>query len=347
MKRVLKWLGLGFVVLIIGLIAPVGYIELACRPSGQVDAYTPILPPEDHRAEGRTLLTYPEWHIVHAYDDYAAVIENDDPHAYNYASAIAGFWTSLCSLSDASGPHGGFPSAFKQTIYTIGVSFTAELLAKAAYEETLGRAATWIRGPSRSLLDDLSAQQAREYSRFLQQVPWYKWDFTADRTALNDTASADWRDRERRLSLGLEYAVKTRYARVIAAAVANMEPDALQLRMIITDMTEAELSTFPGVRIVQTRPEGIEIETPRYRELTTLLLDMASAGANFTEIAGNDDIMFTLISDTPNLTDALHSFARQGYQDHRHLMLVDVPNLAQTLRQLGSQSIQIEHIHDY
>ena len=43
------------------------------------DTYTPIVPEADRRPESRTLLTYPEWHIVHAYDDYAAVIRHRRP----------------------------------------------------------------------------------------------------------------------------------------------------------------------------------------------------------------------------------------------------------------------------
>lgn len=80
MKRLLKGLGLGLLALIVGLAAPIGYIELACRPTGEATPYTAILPPQDRRDEGRTLLTYPEWHIVHAYDDYARVITEGDPH---------------------------------------------------------------------------------------------------------------------------------------------------------------------------------------------------------------------------------------------------------------------------
>lgn len=347
MKRAFKRLGLTVLALALCVIAPIGYIELACRPAGQPSAYEAFLPPEHHRAEGRTLLTYPEWHIVHAYDDYARVIQKGDPHDYRYLPSIAGFWTSLCDLSQASGPHGGFPNVFKQTIYTIGVSFTVELLAKAAYEETIGRVAAWLRGADRAPLDDLSAEQARAYSQFLQQVPWYKWDFAADKAALNAAATDAWRDRERRVALGLEYAIKARYADIIAAAVANMDPDALQLRMIVTGLTEAELGALDGVSVVTTRPKGVEIETPRYRALTALLLQMAQSGADFIEIAGNDDILLTLTSDDAELKGALSSFPRQGYADHRHLMLVKVTDLAQMLRQVDGETLRLEHVHDY
>ena len=89
------------------------------------------------------------------------------------------------------------------------------------------------------------------------------------------------------------------------------------------------------------------IEAPRYRELTHLLVEMAAKGADFVEIAGNDDILFTATSDQPSHPRALYSFARQGYGDYRHLILVKVANLAEVLRDLPASSLTLEHIHDY
>jgi hypothetical protein len=347
MKRFLKRVGGALLLLVIGLLAPVGYIELACRPVDGASDYLAILPPEHHRAEGRTLLTYPEWHIVHAYDDYAKVISTDDPHDYRFLPSIGGFWTSLCSLSKASGPHGGFPTEFKSTVYTIGVSFTAELLAKALYEETVGRVSTWVRGENRAPLDDLTARQAAQYAQFLRQVPWYQWDFTRDAAALSDGATEVFRDRERRFAVGLEYRAKARYANMIAAAVANMEPDALRLRMIVSGLSADDLAAFDDVNIIATHPDGIEIDTPRYRELTGLLLQWAKSGGDFVEIAGNDDILFTVTSDVTQLDEALYSFGRQGYNDTRHLILLPVSDLAETLRGADERGLALEHIHDY
>lgn len=347
MIRLIKRLGLLLVLLVVGLLAPIGYVELACRPAGETISYDPILPPEHHRAEGRTLLTYPEWHIVHAYDDYAEVIRTGDPHDYRYLSSIGGFWTSLCSLSKASGPHGGFPGSFKQTVYTIGVSFTAELLMKGLYEETIGRVATWVRGDTRAPLDDLSAEQAQQYATFLQQVPWYKWDFTSDASALRAQATDAARDRERRFALGLEYAAKAQYAKVIAAAVATIAPDALRLRMIVTGFSTDDLAALEDVAVIAERAQGVEIDTPRYRALTDLLAQMAQAGGDFVEIAGNDDILFSATSENPDFDRALYSFARQGYRDTRHLVLLPVTDLADLLRRLRGNELALEHIHDY
>jgi hypothetical protein len=343
LKRVLLVIG----GLIVVLLAPVAYTEIACRPNEEPSVYQPILPPEYHRPESRTLMTYPEWHIVHAYEDYGHVLRTGDPHDYHYLRGIFGFWGSSCALFKASGQHGEVDFATKQMVYVIGVSFTAELLLKAAYEETVGRMFATLRGRDRAALDDLSAKQAQAYASFLQQTPWYKWDFEADAQALTNAASADLRDRERAFALGLEYIAKAAYADAIAVAVSEVGPDALTLRMIVTGTTPEAMSQLDGLTVIGLRNEGIEIETVRYRALTLLMQDLVNKGAEFVEIAGNDQIMFTILSDTAEHPNAIYSRARQGFGDHRHLIVVRVDALADSLRRLDDGSARLEHIHDY
>lgn len=339
--RLLKRLVLLLVVLVLGLLSPVAYIETMCRPEGAAIAHEPLVGADWQRAEGRTLLTYPEWHIVHAYADYAEVIRTGDPQDFGFLSAIGGFWSSTCALSVASGPHGGFPWETKQMVYTIGVSFTAELLLKAAYEETIGRLFSGTRAP----LDDLSARQAADYAVFLQQTPWYRWDFTRDAAELEAAATLALRDRERRLALGLEYRAKAAYARVIAAAVAAVGEDQLRLRAVVAGMDAGVLAALPEVVVVETLPQGVVIEAPRYRAFTRLAEQIASAGGDFVEIAGNDDILFTVVTDQPGAEGAVHSFPRQGNPGFRHLVLVPVAELAGALRALPPGAL--EHVHDY
>lgn len=307
--------------------------------------HDPMVGPDWQRPEGRTLLTYPEWHIVHAYADYAEVIRSGDPHDFGFFSSITDFWSSTCALSRASGAHGGFPWETKQMVYTIGISFTAELALKAGYEETLGRLFTLLRGQTRAPLDDLSARQAADYAVFLQQVPWYKWDFTHDAGQLDAAATDSLRDRERRFALGLEYRAKAGYAGVIAAAVAAVGEDQLRLRAVVSGMPAAELAALPDVQVIRTGPAGTIIETPRYRAFTELAETIAASGASFVQIAGNDDILFTMITDLPTAEGSIHSFARQGNPGYRHLILIPVASLANTLRALPDGAL--EHIHDY
>ncbi|MFC6585407.1 hypothetical protein ACFQD0_20100 [Sulfitobacter aestuariivivens] len=96
------------VALVVCLLAPVLYVEFACKGDRIAQPYTAILPPDHHRSEARTLLTYPEWHIVHAYDDYAQVIKEGDPHDFGYLKAVRTYWSSLCALKKRSVAHGGW-----------------------------------------------------------------------------------------------------------------------------------------------------------------------------------------------------------------------------------------------
>ena len=154
----LLFLGLVYV---LGLLSPVAYVEIMCQGSAAPEAYEALLAPEFHRAETRTLMTYPEWDIVHAYEEYARVVAGGDPHEFRFFRAIVGYWTSLCALSRASSSLGEIDGPTKQMVYVIGVSFTTELLLKATYEETIGRFFATLRGNERAPLDDLSSDHAK------------------------------------------------------------------------------------------------------------------------------------------------------------------------------------------
>jgi hypothetical protein len=241
---------------------------------------------------------------------------------------------------------GGPSDDYRVMVHVIGVSFTAELLLKAVYEETLGRVATWIRGPERANLDDLSASQAAAYAEFLQQVPWYRWDFDRDRVTLKAEQSGGFRNRERALALGLEYRTKALYARAITGAVAATGADQLTMRSIVTGLSSGELGRLDEVTVIGERPEGVEIETPRYAAFTELALRIAEADRDFVEIAGNDDILLTTLTATPDSSDpsVLAVLPRQGHADYRELRLIRVADLSDVLR---DDAITVEHIHDY
>ena len=338
---------MGLVLVLLLLLSPIAYVEIMCRGDAEPEQYAALLPEAYHRPETRTFMTYPEWHIVHAYEDYAQVIAKGDPHEFGYVSSIKGFWSSLCSLAKKAPAHGEIDGSTKSMVYTIGVSFTAELLLKAAYEETIGRLFASLRGDTRTPLDDLSAHQARAYAAFLQQVPWYKWPFRVDVAALNGSASQALRDTERKVALGLEYRAKAAYAGAIEQAVASTGVDQLTLQMIVAGSDINALAAYDGVTVVGKSEAGVIIETPRYRALTHLLAEMAVDGFDFVEIAGNDDILFTVLSDKPVQVDAFFNFRRQGFSDYRHLVLLKVSDLAVRLRTLYGSPLTLEHIHDY
>jgi hypothetical protein len=347
-RAVLRWAGrlaLGLLLVAVSLLAPVAYVEVACRGTPVAGTREPLVAPEHRRAEARTVMTYPEWHIVYAYEDYAATIRAGDPHDYRFLPEIRRFWRSACVANRASAALGGADWTARQTIHVIGVSFTAEMLLKALYEETVGRAATWVRGGARAPLDDLSAGQAAAYADFLHQTPWYRWDFARDAAALEAARTGALRDRERALALGIEYGVKGTYARAIGAAVAATGADRLTMRSVVAGLSPEELEAVEGVAVIAERPEGVEVETPRYEAFDRLARDLAARGATFVEVAGNDQIMITAITlDEDAIPGEILRLPRQGEGGWRHLLLLPVSELAAAL---AASRLDVEHVHDY
>ncbi len=89
-------LGLGILAAI-----PIARNEMVCmRPiESAASPYRSLLPPESRRNGVDSFLTYPEWSIVHAYEDLAVVTRQHGEEHFGYWRAVAGYWTSLCSLS--------------------------------------------------------------------------------------------------------------------------------------------------------------------------------------------------------------------------------------------------------
>lgn len=341
---------LALLIFVLLLLAPVGYTHFACRGDAVEQASTTIIDPENHRAMAATYLTYPEWQIVFAYDDYAKVVAEKDPHKFGYLKAITGFWSALCNLTEVSDASGGAPET-QNMVYVIGVSFTAELLFKAAYEETIGRIAALLRGRDRAEADDVSAQQARDYAEFLHQIPWYKYDFDADAAELDATGEG-MRNGERRFALGLEYGAKQAYAGVIAKAVEAVGPAKLTIRSVIQGIDVDALRGMGDVTVISATPNGVQIETPRYAAFTALLKKFAAEGGQVVEIAGNSRIMVTITGDTAPEALArgtvLAELPRQGYNHRRWLLEVPLAELSALINDLeADDQARLEHIFDY
>lgn len=353
MKRLFKWLGLLLLGLILLIATPIAYTETMCRgtPLEQAKAKY-ITNPDWQRAEARTYLTYPEWHIVYAYEGYAEVLKRADPHNFPYTTAITGFWSSLCALTEKADELGEAGLDAKLTIYTIGASFTLEMLFKAAYEETIGRMASWTSDTSPQ--DKVEMAMATDYATFLQEIPWYKYDFDGWYDKLMSAPTEGFRSYERRIALGIEWKAKATYARVIAKAAGAVGTDELTMRIAIQGAAPAYLEAFPEITIIRIEGDTIIAEVPRYRSFTklvvNLLIPLDQIGVRIVEIAGNDDILVSLQSRAdPVLPDNLNVLSvtkRPGFHDNTRVLVAMKVDQLQSLRPSLKLS-WLEHIYDY
>ncbi|HWV52665.1 hypothetical protein [Pseudorhodoplanes sp.] len=359
MKRALRWLkrlGIALAVIVVLCAIPIVWIETQCMGSlpREQQSYRAILPAEHRRNMVDTYLTYPEWSIVHAYEDFAGVARQRGESAFRYFDSIAGYWRSLCSLSAIASAKGEVTGEMKTMLYVIGISFTGEMGVKGAYEKTAGKLTEWIRR-SKPTPEDLFAHKVNDdYAAFLRQTPWYEFPF-------GQTLARFWRDTswstpsfirsiERRMALTMEYGVKAGYAWLIAQGAA-LSPAKLTIRSVIADG-----DPVPGadMKVVEQLSDGTSIvETPRYRAFTQILLALMERNRRIVEIAGNDEIFITVLTKdgepfAPEGARALIAvplqarpgFSRRGYS----VRIAALPAFGQALRQAGGE---FEHAYDY
>jgi hypothetical protein len=351
----LKWPVIVLLASLFLLLTPVGYVELFCGGSpNNEESYHPLITdPSSLRPEANTYLTYPEWHIVFAYDGLAEALKTGDEHAFDYVASVRAFWGSTCRLMEVADAHGGADFGTRSMIHTIGVSFTAEMAVKAAYEETIGRVTAWIRGGRKTPQDLAIAATAVDYAAFLRQTPWYEYPFRREAGTLWSAPFDGYiRGWERRFGIGAELMVKTAYAKLLAGAVAATGEAQLTIRSVISQLDAGMLAAIPDVKVIGPIGDGIEIETPRYDRFTHILAEIASRGGVLREIAGNDDIMVTMTM--PWVVDArvpygtvLLRMKRDGFRSDRLLVSVKVSDLAALLTAYPLDDPGIEHVFDY
>lgn len=350
--RFLRFLGLAAAILVAAAAAPVLYVETQCfAPAPATPASREaILPPEHQRALVDTLLTYPEWSIVHAYEDLAVVSRRDGEGAFAYRAAIAGYWRNLCTLARMASGKGPVSTDMKAMLYVIGVSFSAELGLKGLYESTLGALFRPAAAPFPAE-DQLAWQMGDAYAAFLQQTPWYAFPFgeyLGKLWALPLDSAARARAIERRLALSLEWGGKALYAKAMAAA-AGLSPAGLTIRSVLSGV-----DPVADTRIVERRPDGsVVVETPRYRAFTAFLLHQIAGGHRILEIAGQTEIFVTMLvpegwqapSPLPPALVAVPVQARPGWQRLGFLVRLDMlPALKSALDGAGAH---FEHAYDY
>lgn len=362
LKLVLHAVGQVFV-WVLALVAlsalPILYVEFACQSERQPGAAAvPRLIAEApwQRPEVNSFLSYPEWYIVHAYEDFAAVTKTADEQAFRFIPAITGYWSSLCDITRRTTRREATPGDMKVMLYIIGVSFTAEMIVKGAWEETIGRATAWWRGPARNAEDRFAADMAARYAAFLTQTPWYAFPFAANlgrfwRETEFGSPSA-LRSVERRFALTAEWGVKAGYGWALGLA-AGLTPADLRIRSVVAGLSPEALTAISGVTVIGPAGEGLLIETDRYRAFTERARRITASGGRFVEIAGNRRVLVTLVVPdraAPAVPDAERLFAvevqaRPGFS--RIGLDLPVERFAEAVAAAEAGGGTLEHLYDY
>lgn len=353
-SRALALAGLAVSVLLAFALQPILHNELSCTAARP--AAPSLIEPAQRRDEVNSYLTYPEWSIVHAYEDLAAVTRASREGDYDAFGTIGRYWSSLCSISQYASRRGPISTDYKVMLYTIGLSFSLEMGLKGFYEKTFGTLTSVLAGGRRTPEDAFALAVAEDYARFLRQVPWYEYPFGA-------TLWRFWRETpilggnivrkiERRVALSLEWGSKALYAKVIALGAAA-SPAPLRIRSVVAGLTDADIAADPRITLVARSEDRAIIETDRYATFTRILEGLAGRGRDIVEIAGNRHIMVTVLSPVPDLPVGVRAklllavpvSTRPDW--YRIAADVKVTDLAHVLRSLAPQGLVLDHVYDY
>jgi len=354
------------VVLLVPSLIGWGRAAVQCRMfgGGSVAGREAAAPGSNLRPEEQTYLTLPEWYIVYSADEYAAYLglPNNRPSGFPYFQAIGQYWQAYYDVCTVTRDRYPFNVDYHLTLAVIGVSFTAENTVKGIYENTLGRAAEWSSTGEPTPEEAHGAQVAAEYGTFLHTTPWYSFPFWEKIGPLWRTVPSGpnlARQVERRLALTLEYVVKAGYGWAIKTATgAAYAPEDLEIRARAEGVTPELAEREPELRILEA-PEGQPdlVVLPRYEAFTKLVPRLVDADVRFVEIAGNDEIMLTVLAPrdwrpVPDQGELLFSMPILTRSDQsRYALRVRVAALHTVVggltRPPASDAVLLEHIYDY
>ena len=311
------------------------------------------------KGEEQTFLTLPEWYLVFNPNEYADFLERgNNPSDFPFFASIDEYWTMydrVSVLTDSIYPEN---SDYQLTLWVIGVSTTAEFVAKSAYENTIGRFTRWT--ASEDTPEDLLIQEGhRAYGDLIHVEPWYKfpfWDYVGRVWGDTPFFGANFiRKLERKLLVTMEFGFKAAYAKLIGygAATAFEASDGLVTMHIVADV--ANLAAIdPRIKVLRDFGDGdLVVTLPRWGGFSEIMPKLADAGVEFVEISGNDEILLTTVEGKdiepgPDKAKLLfNSMVISPTDRKRSVHVVRIEDLDEALNSLERNNIEIEHIFDF
>jgi hypothetical protein len=364
-RCILRAFKLFAVVVILAIVVPVAAIEGGCHPDAPVWAGIAAVQPfpevtekNYRRPELNSYFTFPEWYIAYSFEDFGRVLDDKSESAFNYASQIFGFWKSFCTINRVVAGRGETPLETKAMIYIIGISYSAEYAIKGAYENTIGRVTEWIRGSQRTPQDLYARTVLQDYAASLYTIPWYKYPFREKLSglfAITDPSASPVRTWERKFALGSEYLVKIGSAWLIQKGVdAGGDEAPRDIMFVVRTLPPEMLAREPRIKVVRALNADWQlVQVSRDKALTDILNRLLSEGYEVAEIAGNRNILITLVApDSAKLSigraQELFSLPLDAKPGFRRIGLdAKIADLVQISRELKPAGVTIEHFYDY
>lgn len=317
-----------------------------------------------NRPEELTYLSFPEWYIVWASQEYADWITKHKPSQFPYFKTIRQFWGAYCRVYSIT--RSLYPSNMGEniSITVLGVSYTVENLIKGLYENTIGRLTELFSDYPATPEDVFIASATEQYVTFILERPFYEFSYANELVHFwNDVSFFGTdviRKWERKIFFTIEYGIKTIYGWFIMVATQSVFGVAGEDTYAVVDnISDIDALHKFHIQVIATDPSGLlAIKMPRYQAFLEAAEGINSLGGSFKSVSGNTRIVISLIATTtwadskkttlPDTVIILFSQPMLTLEDKtRFVVSVPVTTLQQVLTQKDSGQIFIEHVYDY
>jgi hypothetical protein len=340
---------------------PAAHAAAALTASETLSAiYQSPVPVAARRGTEQTLLTFPEWYLVHSPAEYARIVQAAPSHDFPFLDQIGQLWSSYATVTREQ-MHDHYPlnPGYHVMIWVIASSTTVEYALRSLYENTVGRA-SWLLGGERLTDEDrYGAQAAQEYVDFIRLEPWYLFDFGARLHHLWSDVPL-WgpglvRKWERRYALTTEYAIKAVYGKLIEKATRAAYTPALMTTDVVVDHLPDSWSPLAHVSVLARLPDGRALlALPRYFDFRLAATSLAQQGIHLIDIAGNTSVILVTVwmKDDASLPAGnsrilFEQPLKMPAHTRRVALLMPVRGLSDFLAAAGQNGLVTEHVYDY
>jgi len=155
--------------------------------------------------------------------------------------------------------------------------------------------------------------------------------------------------------VGAEYFIKIGYAWLIQKALdASSDDEPRDIMFVVGALPPEMLANEPRIKkLRELTPQWQLVQTPRYKDFTEIVLALLDRGIAIAEIAGNHEILITVIApktakldvkDTAELF-SLDLEAKPGFR--RAGLRARIDRLVDINRDLKAKGASVEHLYDY
>ena len=318
-------------------------------------------PGENRRPLENAYYYYPEWYIVWSYEERAQYLPKNPPSGFPYFASIRQYWKSYCFICGLTQSRHQFNFGDHLSSFVLGGSLALEYSIRGTYEQTIGRLSEWTSSHELVEEDAYAARVAREYADFVYIRPFFEFHFAHALKGLWKETPL-WgrhpvRKWERKFFLSVDYGLEAIYAGILEKlSHLTYGVESAETYTWIENAPDTVFQEFPHIKKVKDiKPRSYLVSIPRYQEFTETAIKLSRQDVHFAQIAGNDEIMLTIIAPGDwkyDLPDGESSFlfsenvlTQPGVK--RIALECPVRSLHLVLNDLAARGIKIEHLYDY